>query len=171
MENELTRKEYLQLLYTAKVLGKERIYFLIKALCCVGLKIGELPQFTVEMLEAGEGTLISKGTERTVHISPVIGKELLAYAERHNISEGVLFRTSTGQPLDRISCFNMIRELAEKADIPVEKCSPKAFRKLYLQAQEKIYENLDYIVKQQYEQLLMAEQRANEWNFEKEETV
>ncbi len=171
MENELTRKEYLQLLYTAKTLGKERVYFLIKTLCCVGLKIGELPQFTVEMVKTGEGKLISKGTERTVRISPVIGKDLQGYAERHNISEGVLFRTATGQPLDRINCFNMIRELAEKAEIPVEKCNPRAFRKLYLQVQEKLYENLEFIARQQYEQLLAAEQAVNAWEMEKEETV
>ncbi len=169
MESELTRMEYLRLLQTAKLLKKERMYFLVKSICCVGLKIGELPQFTVEMVKAGEGVVVSKGTERAICIPSVIAEELLEYAQRNHISEGALFQTTSGQPLNRTYCFNMLRELAELADVPVEKCSPKGLRLVYLHTQKQIYDELDYIAKQAYEQLLAAEQIANKWREEKEE--
>ncbi len=54
---ELMRSEYLSLLYAAKRLKQERTYFLIKTICGVGIKIGELLQFTVELLRAGSGIL------------------------------------------------------------------------------------------------------------------
>ncbi len=162
-QQELTRAEYLQLLYTAKTMGREREYFIMKAICCIGLKIGELPQLTAEMVKAGEGILISKGTERQVYISESIQKELLGYMERKGILEGAIFRSRNGTATDRIAAFNMIRDIAEKANVPAEKCSPKSLRAIYLQTQKEIHDGLDYIAKQMYEQLLAAEEMTAGW--------
>ncbi|WP_276949187.1 site-specific integrase [Acetatifactor muris] len=46
VQPELTRNEYLRLLSTAKQLGQEKTYLLIKTLGGVGLRLQELPQLT-----------------------------------------------------------------------------------------------------------------------------
>ena len=44
---ELTRKEYLRLLSTARALGKERLYLLVKLFGSTDLSVGDLPRLTV----------------------------------------------------------------------------------------------------------------------------
>ena len=50
LQPELSRTEYLRLLQTAKLLGKEKSYLLIKTLGGAGLRIQELPQLTAEVV-------------------------------------------------------------------------------------------------------------------------
>ena len=45
---ELSRAEYLHLLHTAKALGNEKVYLLIKLFACTGFFVKELPNLTVE---------------------------------------------------------------------------------------------------------------------------
>ena len=51
---ELTRNEYLRLLQTARVLGKERLYLLIKLFGCTGIAVQNIERVTVEAVKAGE---------------------------------------------------------------------------------------------------------------------
>lgn len=50
---ELTRREYLRMLQTARTLGKERTYLLIKLFATTGLTVQQLPCVTVEAVEGG----------------------------------------------------------------------------------------------------------------------
>ena len=50
---ELSRREYLRLLKTARIMKRERTYFLIKTICSTGVRVQQLPQVTVEAVEAG----------------------------------------------------------------------------------------------------------------------
>ena len=51
---ELSRAEYLHLLRTARVLGKEKVYLLVKLFASTGLFAQELPEVTVEAVMEGK---------------------------------------------------------------------------------------------------------------------
>ena len=53
VQPELTRTEYLRLLQTARILGRERIYLMVKVFALTGIRVGELPMVTAEAVEAG----------------------------------------------------------------------------------------------------------------------
>ncbi len=63
---ELTRAEYLRLLQTAKGLGRERLYFLVKVFCCTGISVSDLSLITVELVKNGK----SEGGVKRMYISP-----------------------------------------------------------------------------------------------------
>ena len=48
LQPELSRVEYLRLLQAARILEKERTYLLVKIFALAGIRVGELPQVTVE---------------------------------------------------------------------------------------------------------------------------
>ena len=168
---ELTREEYMRLLYAAKRLGQERIYFIIKAMCGIGIKIGELPQFTVEMLHSGGGELCLKGTRRMVQIPAVLQRELLEYAARNDIRTGTVFVTRTGQPMGRTNICIAVKSLAPYAEVAEEKCNPRCLWKLYKKTRKEMEEHIAGLLEQVYEQLLCAEQTANAWESQAENEV
>ena len=51
---ELSRAEYLHLLQSAKLLGKEKVYLLVKVFASTGLFAQELPEVTVEAVQEGK---------------------------------------------------------------------------------------------------------------------
>lgn len=53
LQPELSRVEYLRLLQAARILEKERTYLLVKIFALAGIRVGELPQVTVERVRAG----------------------------------------------------------------------------------------------------------------------
>ena len=69
---ELTRREYLRLLSTARILGKERIYLLVKLFGSTELAVGDLEQLTVEALRGEEAC--------PVRLPDFLRRELLDYA-------------------------------------------------------------------------------------------
>lgn len=62
IQPELTRNEYLRLLSTARTLGKEREYLMVKVFAATGINIKELSRLTVEAAQAGKMTLPQHGS-------------------------------------------------------------------------------------------------------------
>lgn len=58
---EITRREYLRLLSTARALENERVYLLVKVFAVLGMKIQELPRLTCTAVQNGH--LIVRGRE------------------------------------------------------------------------------------------------------------
>lgn len=156
---ELTRSEYLRLLSTARILGWERVYLLIKVFGSTGLTLRELPRLTVEA--AKEGRIHLSGL--TLHIPACLRKELLDYAERKGVSSGPLFVTQCGTPVRRTTVTTYIQRLARDACVPPEKCNPRCLRKLYLTTQESIRANLSLLVEQAHDRMLETEQLSIGW--------
>ncbi|MCD8037025.1 MAG: site-specific integrase, partial [Clostridiales bacterium] len=159
----LTREEYLRLLLAAKRLNKERTYFLVKTICGVGLKVGEIPQLTVEMLKAGEGIITTVGSKRKIYIPSALANELMEYTVRKGITEGSVFITRSGKEIGRVNIHNEIKELAAEADVDEEKCSPSSLWKLYLSTKKEIDDRLEIYARQTYEQILQTEQTVSSW--------
>ena len=85
---ELTRNEYLRLLQTARVLGKERVYLLVKLFASTGLTVQELSKVTVAVVEEGELTADSNRTKQVLRIPEGLQKELLEYVKRIGCLKG-----------------------------------------------------------------------------------
>lgn len=128
---ELTRKEYLQLLQTARILGKERTYLLVKVFGSTAIRIQEISKLTVESLQDGCVITNFRGLKQTIRIPDVICKGLRSYAKRNEITTGPIFTTRNGTPMNRTVIATDIQRLGEEAHIPAGKANAKALHRLW----------------------------------------
>ena len=161
---ELTRSEYLRLLRTAKSMGKERTYFIIKTICCAGVRVQELPQITAEAVKMGSVTVIGQCGERKIHIPSVLRAELLSFASRKGIESGPLFVTRNGMPMGRTSVNDSIKRLCRDARVPEEKGNPRCLLKLHQSTYGNIQNSVAVLIEQAYDHLLEQEQASAGWN-------
>ncbi len=160
---ELTRNEYLRLLTTARVIGNDRAYFLVKIFACTGIPNNDLCNLTVERLKKNRRQKRKDKLEECVHIPEFLREELLSYCQRSGRNSGPVFVTRGGTPLKRTSVNSIVLSLAQDAQVPPEKCNPKSLRKLYFAEQSRIQEKLSALLEQSYSQLLEAEQLIVGW--------
>ena len=160
---ELSRTEYLHLLRTAKALGKEKVYLLIKLFASTGLFAQELPEVTVEAV--GEGKIICDQNKykQIVTIPDCLKRELLDFARRNGIGSGPIFQTRDGRPMHRTYVSAAIRNLCEEAKVPGEKGNPKCLRKLYLSTRAAVESNIALLVEQAMERMIEQEQFSVGW--------
>jgi integrase/recombinase XerD len=69
---EISRTEYLQLLCTARAMGRERVYLLVKLFATTDLPLQELSKVTVESAAQGVVQAIASGIPQAVHLPPVL---------------------------------------------------------------------------------------------------
>ena len=68
LQPELTRTEYLRLLQTARTLGRERVYLLVKLFGTTGLTVQELEKVTVEAVKEGKLTVTPSRSKQVLRI-------------------------------------------------------------------------------------------------------
>ena len=137
---ELTRGEYLRLLSTARILGKERIYLLVKLFGSTELPVGDLKLLTVEALR-GEA-------ECPVRLPEFLRRELLDYAGRSGVVRGPLFQTRSGRPLGRTAVTDSMKQLCRDAQVAEEKANPRCLKHLWQTTQDRFRAQLDRMVEQ-----------------------
>lgn len=160
---ELSRAEYLHLLQTSKILGKEKVYLLIKVFASTGLFAQELPEVTVEAVQEGKIICDQNKYKQIVTVPACLKKELLNYARKNGVLSGSIFQTRDGRPMHRTYVSAAIRNLCEEARIPREKGNPKSLRKLYLSTRTGIESNVALLVDQAMERMLEQEQFSVGW--------
>ena len=156
---ELTRREYLRLLSTARILGKERIYLLVKLFGSTDLAVGDLGQLTVEALR-GEEACPSR-------LPDFLRRELLDYARRESITSGPVFCTKRGKPLGRTAVTDSMKQLCRDARVAEEKVNPRCLRRLWQTTQDGFRAQLDRMVEQAWDCLLETEQLSIGWDSSK----
>ena len=156
---ELTRREYLRLLSTARILGKERIYLLVKLFGSTDLAVGDLGQLTVEALRGEEAC--------PARLPDFLRRELLDYARRESITSGPVFCTKRGKPLGRTAVTDSMKQLCRDARVEEEKVNPRCLRRLWQTTQDGIRAQLDRLVEQAWDSLLETEQLSIGWNSSK----
>jgi len=161
---ELSRAEYLHLLRTAKALGKEKVYLLIKVFASTGLFAQELPEVTVEAIREGKIVCDQNKYKQTVTIPSCLQKELLSYAQKNGILSGSIFLTRDGRPMHRTYVSAAIRNLCEEARLPGNKGNPKCLRKLYLSTKAGVESNISLLVEQAMERMMEQEQFSIGWD-------
>lgn len=160
---ELTRKEYLRLLATARALGKERIYLLVKVFGNTDLPVHELEHLTVEAARAGRLCIEYNYSQELIRFPDTICQELLDYAQRNHISSGPIFLTRERAPMSRSNVTIGIRHLCVAAGVPEEKGSPRCLRKLYQATREGIERGISLLIDQAQDRLLEEEQLTVGW--------
>ena len=161
VQPELTRSEYLRLLSTARALGKERSYLLVKVFGSMGLAIQELPRLTVQAVQAGR--LVLAGN-RLLPIPTCLQRELLDFAGRKGIRTGPLFITRAGRPMSRSNVTGAIQALCPDARVEKEKGNPRCLKKLYQTTQAGIQADLALLMEQAYDRILETEQLTIGWS-------
>lgn len=128
-ERELTKGEYFRLLQAAK--RSPRLYLLLETICATGIRVSELQYFTVEAISVGTITVRCKGKTRNIFIPGKLRKRLLAFARQKKITEGVLFRTRSGNPMNRSNIWAQMKSLCASAQVNPKKVFPHNLRKLF----------------------------------------
>ena len=153
---EITRAEYLRLLSTARQLGKERLYLLVKLFGSTDLSVGELDQLTAEALR-GEAPCPAR-------LPSFLRQELLNYARRQGIASGPLFCTKKGSPLGRTAVTDSMKQLCRDARVSEEKANPRCLKRLWQATQDSVRAQLDTLVEQACNSLLETEQLSIGWD-------
>lgn len=130
-EKELTKTEYIRLVNTAKLEGKERLYLLLQTICATGIRVSELPAITVEAVKNGKVIVSLKGKIREVFIVKKLRKMLLGYAGKRGIKKGSIFVTRKGKPMNRTNIWREMKKLCEKAGVNSDKVFPHNLRHLF----------------------------------------
>ena len=160
---ELTRTEYLRLLSTARALGKEQLYLLVKVFGSTGLPVQALPKVTVEAARAGCVVLEQAGSRQSVHLPDCLRGELLEFSRRTGRRTGPVFVTGSGPPLGRTNGTDGIRKLCAAAQVPEEKGNPRCLRRLYQTTRAGIEANISLLVEQAHDRLVEKEQLDIGW--------
>lgn len=160
---ELTRAEYLRLLQTARALGKEKVYLLVKLFGCTSLTVQELPKVTVEAVEAGRVSVFFSRVKSVVRLPEYLREELQNYARRNGRISGPIFLTKEGTPMSRTYVSAEIRRLCREAQVPDGKGNPRCLKRLYQNTRSGIENNIALLVEQALDRQLEQEQLAIGW--------
>lgn len=160
---ELTRTEYLRLLSTARALGKEQLYLIIKLFAGTGIAVQDLPKVTVEAVRSGSILVTQGGERQALHIPTCLREELFQFAAYAGRRTGPLFVTGAGNPLGRTNVSSGIRKLCWEAQVPEEKGNPRCLRRLYQETCAGIETNIKLLVEQAHDRLMETEQLSIGW--------
>lgn len=128
---ELDRNEYMQLLHTAKVQGKERLRLLMETICSTGIRVSEVKYITVEAILSGRTDISLKGKIRTILLPQKLCRKLRKYAKKHGILKGQIFIAKNGNSLSRTQIWKEMKALCESAGVESSKVFPHNLRHLF----------------------------------------
>lgn len=163
LQPELTRGEYLRLLQTARALGRERVYLLVKLFGSTGLTVQELEKVTVEAAREGKLLVSTNRNRQVLRLPEGLRGELLAYAKRSGNVSGPIFLTKEGTPMSRTYVTTVIRQLCAAARVAEEKGNPRCLKRLYQSTCAGIEGNIALLVEQAHARLLEQEQLEIGW--------
>ena len=163
IQPELSRTEYLRLLTTARNLGRERTYLMVKVFALTGIRVSELNRVTVRAVEEGRVLTACDGRAQYVLIPACLRKELTVYLRRVGITAGPVFVTRSGRPMRRTQVSGEIRTLCRDARVDGDKSSPRCLRRLYQVTQERIRDSVQILAEQAHERMLEEEQLTVGW--------
>ncbi len=120
--------DYHRLLRFAYKKKKKKMYFIIRVLCEVGIRIEELKYFKVETLK-NVVTVKNKGKTRDVLVKRDLLVALKKYAREEHIYSGYLFPGKTRDvPIHPSTVRKNMRRLAGRAKVKLKKSHPHSCR-------------------------------------------
>ena len=161
---DMTRAEYLRLLQVARSLGREMIYLIVKLIVLTGIRDQDIRRVRVEMVAEGYVTTTVNGKTQRRHIPRSLQQELLDYARREGLTEGVLFLGKNRKnAVHRSYVAYLLQRLCQSAQVPVEKANIRCLRKLYQATWEEIRSIMDLLLEEAYERRMEQEQCYVAW--------
>lgn len=142
---ELTDSEYRRLLAASDSGRNERLRMIMETLCGTGIRISELRSITVEAASQGRAEIALKGKIRVILIPKKLRRALLSYAAGRGIRTGCIFRTRSGQPVDRSNIWRDMKRLCARAGVDRAKVFPHNLRHLFARAYYAIEKNLSHL--------------------------
>lgn len=130
-EKELNRKEYFRLIGAAQKSGKIQLALCMETIAATGVRVSELPYFTVENIKKGRIEIFNKGKYRRILLGGDIRKKLLQYCKKNGIGQGSVFITRSGKPKNRSNLWREMKALKKQAGVSGEKIFPHNFRHLF----------------------------------------
>lgn len=130
-EKELTKSEYMRLLYAARSKGNRRLMLVMQTICSAGIRVSELRYITVDAVKRRTATIRCKGKMRQVFLPAKLCSTLLKYIARENINSGAVFITKSGKAIDRSNIWSDMKALCEMAGVSKEKVFPHNLRHLF----------------------------------------
>lgn len=128
---ELTKQEYKRLLKTAEKQNNQKLNLIMQTICSCGLRVSELSYITIDALRRKRAIIKNKGKLRQVLLPDKLCRALLGYAKARHITEGTIFITKGGKPVDRSNIWKMMKKLCEDAGVMKEKVFPHNLRHLF----------------------------------------
>ena len=144
-KRELNESDYKRLLETAERQGKTQLYYLMLVLYGTGIRISELSYVTVEAINHGNAEICMKGKYRVIIFPKKLVKKLKEYIKASNIKSGYVFRTRTGNKLDRSNVCHSLKRLCKDARVEESKVFPHNFRHLFAKSFYSIEKNLAHL--------------------------
>ena len=128
-DKEMTKTEYLRLLKASE--KNRQLNLVLQTICSTGIRVSELQYFTVEATRRGEVTVDCKSKTRTILLPGKLKNILLSYAQSCGITDGPIFITRSGKPLNRSNIWAAMKKLCEAAGVTPGKVFPHNLRKLF----------------------------------------
>lgn len=128
---ELSREEYQSLVRTARKKGKTRLCCIMQTIGATGIRISELEYITAETLDTGSVKVCSKGKVRMIFLIESLRKMLKNYCSQEGITEGCIFITRSGSPVNRKNVWAEMKGLCREAGVPESKVFPHNLRHLF----------------------------------------
>ena len=142
---ELSKAEYDRLIETARTIGNSRLELIMQTICGTGIRIGELPYITAEAVWQGKAVVSGKGKTRVIFIASKLRKYLLGYCKKEKISQGPIFITKSGKPINRSNVWAEMKALCQKAGVDREKVFPHNLRHLFARTCYKKRKDIVYL--------------------------
>lgn len=130
-EKELTRPEYERLVRAAKQQENERLSLVIQTICATGIRVSELKFITAEAVQSGRAEIFNKGKLRVIFLPKTLRRLLIDYLRKEGRTEGAVFVTRNGKPLDRSNIWRDMKALCKSAGVDPKKVFPHNLRHLF----------------------------------------
>lgn len=130
-EKELTKSEYMRLLYAARSKGNRRLMLVMQTICSAGIRVSELRYITVDAVKSHTAIIRCKGKMRQVFLPAKLCSALSKYIAHENINSGAVFITKSGKSIDRSNIWSDMKALCEMAGVAKEKVFPHNLRHLF----------------------------------------
>ncbi len=120
---------YEALLRTALEQKNYRQVLMIQIFAVTDIRMNELCYLTVEALDAGVIKVPRAGESFEIFLPQDLAGDLYEYIDFQKISEGIIFCTRKGTPLDRSYIWKQMKELAVDAGIDPDKVYPQNLKR------------------------------------------
>ena len=128
---ELTQAEYKRLVNAAEMAGNRRLSLVVQTICATGIRVSELQFITVDAVRTGHTEVSNKGKRRTIFLPKKLRQILHKYLKETNKTEGAVFTTRNGKPLDRSNIWRDMKALCDSAKVEPDKVFPHNLRHLF----------------------------------------
>lgn len=128
---ELSRDDYNRLVHAAESAGNRRLSLVVQTICATGIRVSELRFITVDAVRIGHTEISNKGKRRTIFLPEKLRRILSKYIKETHKTEGAVFTTRNGNPLDRSNIWRDMKALCTSAGVEPDKVFPHNLRHLF----------------------------------------